>query len=513
MSCVLDKNSFGVDDATLRRSHQSMTSRELDNSWNTKLVASLSLQQQASVAPSDYYPNDQVAWSLLRPPTKKVPLPKGAEQQGLEPFSATLSSEFSSSDPITPFSTGATPPKSFRGGRTSLDLLDTNSQTISTSPEDLRRPHRSKSNLASAFAASISRPFSFSVSASSSPPNVHPKKQPSPIGSYVPDAFSNIPATSSVVWGTTSIFGRTSTGVEEPKSSRSVVHRSSGTETATPRTPKVKVSLKNQNHFHNEAYASLPLLDPYEQWKYRAYRDAYAYMLFIWDAPITMVEVLKYNGNAIVPTKLALQTSNGIHPPNIVIPIGKKALDDNLSEVPRHGLHIRRTCASCSKVQKPSANPEASTNCSQCPSKLAPLVCVFCTEIIRGLASPCLACGHVVHSSCRAHLLSLSDGPEDSEYCVTGCGCRCLEHMITPVEVPPEQQPVVDTELDSRLAREERADEREQHESEEGDEDAWEDVAYESLAKNLGVRGERYLRPRGSQIWRGAGSGNRGSLG
>lgn len=46
-------------------------------------------------------------------------------------------------------------------------------------------------------------------------------------------------------------------------------------------------------------------------------------------------------------------------------------------------------------------------------------------------------------------------------------------------------------------------DERALPSQQEEDEDAWEDVAYESLARNLGRRRRRYLLSRSSQVLRG----------
>lgn len=46
-------------------------------------------------------------------------------------------------------------------------------------------------------------------------------------------------------------------------------------------------------------------------------------------------------------------------------------------------------------------------------------------------------------------------------------------------------------------------DQRASPSQQEEDEDAWEDVAYESLARNLGRRRRRYLHSRSSQVLRG----------
>ena len=58
----------------------------------------------------------------------------------------------------------------------------------------------------------------------------------------------------------------------------------------------IKVTLKNQNQFDDEACVSKPLLDSSKDWLHRAWREQYAEMLSCWGLVSTKAEVLKFNG-------------------------------------------------------------------------------------------------------------------------------------------------------------------------------------------------------------------------
>ena len=439
----------------------------------------------------DYYPSAEVSISLLQQVSHVQPEAPKSDRPMKNIPSGASSLGASNSEPITPFSTGATPPSSYVVGRRSLERANSNSQSLSTSPEQLRHTHRSNSNLASTF-TSFSRPFSFTASASSSPPNPYSRKRVSPIGS---DAGVFNPSATSYA---TNTLGRTLSAGEESKSVYVVqgsepVHISTST-----KGPRIKINLKNQGSFHDEGYMRGSLLDPNEEGKYRAYRDAYADLLSIWDMPIKKIEILKSNSRTAGSQKAFAKALDDQVPS--LISIGRKTVNSTASSSDEVVLDIQRKCTSCMKSRNRDSSMQYYT-CDGCASREMALYCVFCAERIRGHAAPCLVCGHAVHSQCRLALLATSSltvyGSNQHSVCIIGCGCQCGEWGGAEVELPDD--PPIKPSIPSTImdANHEEAHGR-QH-----DEDSWEDVAYESLAKNLRAAGAKYVKPKASQIWRG----------
>ena len=410
---------------------------------------------------------------------------------------------------FTPVPRSIFPSLDFRQSRTTLERQDSQSTSLSISPEHLRHVPRSNSNLASAFAASLSRPFSFSTSTSSSPPT-RPRKRLSPAGSYL--------GTHPVVsWSTASIFSKASTIAEDPGPTHSLSVSDVEEDTRPVRPPVFKTKLKNQDQFPDEESANVPLLDPENEWRYRAYRDAYAHMLFVWDLPIAMCELLKYNGETSPASPSSTKESSS------ELAIGKSASSN--SATTNQGLRVLQTCSTCNSALPDPVAGDGHSTCHTCAALKTPLTCLFCTSIIHGLASPCLSCGHVLHSSCRALLLTdqatrafFSNNHNDNDdleaaYCVSGCGCHCSSDQATVeiLDVPRDQphqtiredlEPVVGTQHEH--ADLVIADSQSQSQTAgKGEHQAWQDVVYESLARNLVA--PRSLTPKTSQIWRGGG--------
>lgn len=446
----------------------------------------------------DYYPSQEVAWSLHQPLLPKVSKLHGTQLINSTPHSTGSSLGASTSDPNTLFSTGVTPPQSYRPSRINFERSNSYTQSLSTSPEQYRLAHRSTSNLASAFASvSFSRPFSFAASASSPPPAPYSKKRPSPVGSY---AAGTAPL--GVTWGGSSVFGRSSAITEDPKPVSVLSNSEDEKDILGIKEPSIGIRLKNQDLFDLEGYASVPLLNPDDEWKYQAYRNAYANMLIVWEMPMASCEVLKYNQLSKSPPNSTPDLDED--PDASMITLGKaskKAVEAPDEE--RLGVRWMRTCTTCGNVaQHKQAGSHDSSKCNVCKQKQGIMSCVLCTEIVIGLSSPCLACGHVVHSACRSQIL-VSDLDSRGE-CISGCGCVCADHVVVEVEMAPE--PLSSVPSTHTLMG---ANEQEQHGwLDDQDDDLWEDVAaYESLAKNLGGAGRgvkgRHLTPKPSQIWRG----------
>ena len=489
MSCILsDCNTLQEGeraDRDILRRQDSLTA--YDNS-KSETVKSLAGPRDFYV---NYYPSYEVALSLLQPTGPRLSIPPRSRKPGGNYPSAASSLGASNSDQIMPYSTGATPPYNYMPGRRSLERIDSNSKSLSTSPEQLRQNHRSNSNLTTAF-ASTSRPFSFSTSASSSPPSTYLKKGISPVGSHM-----GVLAPSTIS-GPTGGFRRSYSGTEEPKSGYGQQNMDVTYPPGTVKQPKIKIKLKNQDLFHNEGYARVPLLDPRQTSRYRSYREAYAHMLMVWDMLITKTEVLKCNGK---PGGFPRNATEIASIQDSSISIGRKVTDPSAKASSQANLSVGRKGTSChrSRSLDPSMGP---CRCRRCASKEAPLVCVFCAERIRGLAIPCLVCGHVMHPTCRSTLLTTDDpsSPPDTLpfniSCNTGCACQCDELSALDFELPEEKELAAHRHSITSTIREEDF---------EGGRRDEEGVAYESLAKNLnlGAAGARIVRPKASRIWRG----------
>lgn len=435
----------------------------------------------------DYFQSEEIARSLLKPNVSNMPVRLDSRKTLSMPQSANSSVGASNSDPMTPFSTGGTPPSLFRSSRTNMERTDSQTASISTSPEQHRHAHRSNSNLASAFTASFSRPFSFTASSSSSPPTTYSRKHLSPAGSYLGAPPSMVARASP------GFSGKSSTITEDPKSAYSLSASDAEDEMSGPKNPIFNIRLKNQDQFHNDGYVNVPLLDPSQEWRYRAYRESYAHMLYIWQMPLASCEILKYNS---APSN-SPPSEHGQSLP--LIAIGKVTAAKTLPDTRGSTLNLQNHCTTCTTALPFQFSNQ---NCLFCTSPQIPLICLFCASLIRGLSSPCLLCGHVLHFSCRSRLLALSQssisGPR-TQLCISGCGCDCASHAVVEVEYPSRRKSSASMTVtgDSTVDEQEQAAWRDMaHE----DEDAWEDVAYESLARNL--RG-RYLTPKPSRIWRG----------
>lgn len=434
----------------------------------------------------NYFPSAEVATSLLQPTSRAQPGVPESGKPAIDGSSGASSLGASNSDPITPFSTGVTPPSSYTAGRRSLERVYSNSQSLSTSPEQLRHAHRSNSNLATAF-TSLSRPFTFTASASSSPPNAYSRKRVSPVGSYA------VVSTLSAPSGVSSALGRTFSGTEESKSVYAIQGLEASDIIPTAQKPSIKINLKNQGSFHNEGYTRAPLLHPDDEGHYRAYREAYAHLLSIWEMPIEKVEMLKYNSPTAGCRKSSTKALDDQAPP--LISIGRMNTSSMTSFSDKVILDIKRKCTVC----RGSGNGDSSMQqykCGSCASREMALCCVFCAERIRGHASPCLACGHAVHSRCRLALLATSSLTmvelTQRSPCVIGCDCQCGDPGGAEVQLP-EDAPVESSTPSTILGK----DDDGRH-GRQDDGDAW-----ESLTKNLRAAGTKYLQPKASQIWRG----------
>jgi len=321
--------------------------REGANSAMAKMRHShLPMSMEAPAFSLDYFASSDAAWSLFKPaisvpsmpahsrhatPVADLGWPKSPKNVGVYGSHGSSNGPWGSdtvpSDPVTPYSTGHTPPLISRAS-TIKSAHTTTHTPYSTSPEQTHGTLKKSStaNFASAVAA-LSRPFANAMS--SSPP----------VKSRTEDLSTSAP-TSGVTWGTTTFYGsdnfdrrslapsrgnhssRTSFGqsdvinMDDMYDSDSEYERvdeegrfgDKGTSEFTrPITPgyggdnenksgDIRVKLKNQDQFDDEASVSRPLLDMSKDWLHRAWREQYAELLGCWGLVSARAEVLKFNG-------------------------------------------------------------------------------------------------------------------------------------------------------------------------------------------------------------------------
>lgn len=297
--------------------------------------SNLPMSMEAPAFSLDYFSSAEAAWSLFKP-TISIPstpahsryatpvnefswhrLTKPLDTYGSHGSSnGPWGSDTVPSEPVTPYSTGNTPPNLSRAPT----LRSTTSHTpFSTSPEQSHVSKKtSTGNFASAF-ASLSRPFTNTLS--SSPPIK---------GRNEADLSTSAP-TSGVTWGTTTFYSsgsnERSLGPSRTKHGKRAsfgqadrinidyysdsdseygdtgLTHDGASEYTAPLTlgtddegGNIRVTLKNQNLFDDEACVSAPLLDMGKEWLYRAWREQYAEMLGCWGLVSKRAEVLKFNG-------------------------------------------------------------------------------------------------------------------------------------------------------------------------------------------------------------------------
>ncbi|USP81169.1 hypothetical protein yc1106_08443 [Curvularia clavata] len=339
----------------------------------------LPMSMEAPAFSLDYFSSQEAAWSLFKPTISIPPTPsysrftipandsgsqrsvKNSEVYGSHGSSnEPWNSDAFHSDPVTPYSTGNTPPllsqiPPLRNAQTA------NHTPYGTSPESSHTAHKKSStaNFASAVAA-LSRPFSNAMS--SSPP----------VRSRIEDLSTSAP-TGGVTWGTTTFYGsgspnqnsmaaprpkhgkRASFGQSEHVDVNYICESDSDYEkvdddgsysmagvkernaSGTPRDDDggraIKITLKNQDQFDDEACFSHPLLDSGRDWLHRIWREQYAEMLNRWGLVSARAEVLKFNG--LASYFAAEETQGGSRHDSVPLTL-KRSDDDNDEKTTQH---------------------------------------------------------------------------------------------------------------------------------------------------------------------------------
>ncbi|KAG9234497.1 hypothetical protein BJ875DRAFT_495779 [Amylocarpus encephaloides] len=384
----------------------------------------------------DYFPTDAAAWSkyLKTPINSVVSTPKLAQTpSGLYGSVGSSNGAWGSDPASTSYSCGETPP--LRSNRASQENLHINraTQSLSTSPDNIRTFRRVNSGLASSFAASFTRPFS--ATASSSPPNPPPsRKRPSP----AENILSSLAPSSGITWGNTTVLG----SVKEQRTTETPAY-SDDEDAQDDWKPTVctGISLTMENHssFDDEGCISCGLLDAGHSSLYVGYRRVYAGLLFLWGHPLAHLEILKFSGLKdliadadVTETKTytASILSNHTHksnheagPPSPMV-LGKKERHRAIRSSVEQGLNVTGYCLKHEIRLEPLASNAggggAVGRCERCKSVQRQLRCVICSEPIDALFSPCLSCGCVTHQSCLIDYHSYGNTE-----CAGGCECDC----------------------------------------------------------------------------------------
>ncbi|PLN75819.1 hypothetical protein BDW42DRAFT_32272 [Aspergillus taichungensis] len=388
--------------------------------------------------------------------------PKDSHATPVTQSSARSSSENWRADATPPYSTGTTPPVPTRFPNIGAEKRAT-SQTVSISASpDQQSQTRSGSGFGSVLASSLSRSFTFGPSSASPPGHALSRKKQSPGGS---------PNTTAGIWGTNSSGAKAVPAVPEYLATSTALtsrtHSDTGSDRAQVSKPagRLQARPKNQGAFDCDGEVSRnSFIDGSKEQLYRAYRVAYAHMLSIWGLPIQRSEVLKIGRTSNPSTapwrrrghKDSFSFSNLGNRPST-------APDTSRAE----GLEIQRHCSGCGKALqvsifstqaiaeetirhriKSNTLPPTCLNCKPKHALAFKLPCIICGEVVEGMLMPCLGCGHVCCFNCHAGWFSTAttttiaaskknDTPaQDTEYCPSGCGCRCSEYAVTDIAAP-----------------------------------------------------------------------------
>ncbi|KAF1812706.1 hypothetical protein P152DRAFT_396949 [Eremomyces bilateralis CBS 781.70] len=421
----------------------------------------------------DYFATQEVAWSLFQP---NVLVSSGLRSSFAKPWDngdAKLgvygSAESSNgpwgtdnfhSEPPTPFSTGDTPPVLSR----SNTFRSSAAGSFSTSPEHhlATQTRRVNSNISNAFQSLRT----LAMNVSSSPPTQGRHRNDGDLSTSAP--------TSGITWGENKVYDsprahaprstRVSTsgkrdpygfllddgfvdsysvegavlGPERNSSSLGSDERFSTstaptniTESITiPRggSSSIRVTMKNQNRFDNEAHGSVPLLDPGSDERYKAYRMMYAHLLGSWELWVERAELLQFNGLtsyweggksawAIDPDGVHERSEKG---PKVGSDIchfhhsGRSDFAQGSFDARSHHPsgastpHVDKEKPEFQKFAIVERAGETVFEHASPPRPLALLVvqCEICVQSIVGLFYQCAACGRGMHWTC----LELFDG-------------------------------------------------------------------------------------------------------
>lgn len=375
----------------------------------------LSMPMKCPTFSLDYFASEETAWSMFHQQTERVtimhpdlPSVSWSEDGQIRYGSGGSSNGVWSNDdrflggPNVAYSAQSTPPKLSRASAIRLNYPN----SLSTSPEKNLAMRRASANPSM---ASQAIPRTYTNTALGIPPELRFNDDEATLSTSAP--------TSTVTWGGTTVFN---TGSHSPTSyrksrapstvdgsfdmlnhlesddsslssdddqidSRSFISRRSFARPSAPSTDvTIKVTLKNQDLFDDEAHASVPFLDPADAAKYAAYRVAYAEQLAVWGLAIQHSEILKFNG----------------------------LMTYGIDEYVRGGHHSRNS----SKGTQRSGNGIFKQASKLSKSDAHGQHCRICWQLVDGLCVACKDCGiGVAHQECINTLAG--EEVEDVDWC------------------------------------------------------------------------------------------------
>ncbi|RKF62900.1 putative RWD, RING finger and WD repeat-containing protein C11E3.05 [Erysiphe neolycopersici] len=352
----------------------------------------------------------------------------------------------------------------------SLERKNRKSQSLSASPERLGASVRVNSiGLASSLAASFYR---LASSSTSPPKNQLGRKRASPV-----DHVQSSLTPNSVTWGNTTILGSLK---EHEGSDYKTLDCSTGNNSSS-QLFGIKLVPQNKHLFEDEALQYFPLIDTSTAPLNNHYRTTYASMLYAWNAPISRLEILKYNDllaskselrSTPAPTTTSVLknslSSNHNHQPFKKNHSNKKNMknknfrpktssnsneggqyeseeemhgtknknigeqntiivgnDKNQSLEKLEGLDITGFCIKHEfRLEPVSENIPgvggAVGRCKRCKTYQRQLRCIICLEPVSAIFCPCLSCGCVSHLDCLTNYHS-----QGYSQCPGGCNCKC----------------------------------------------------------------------------------------
>ena len=356
--------------------------------------------------------------------------------------------------------TGTTPPMTVRSARASLEKRARQVVSLAGSP-DQRFDHRTGSNYATTVASSLSRSFTYGPHSGSSSPPIPHKKKPSPAGSLT--------AAGPAGWSSAGFFGKPASAVPDYLTASTTANSQALSDMESERQDSpgstkpnkgIKITIKNQEMFDSDNKSYVPMINEKQQALYHSYRQAYANLLFVWGMPIEQSEVLRIE--AIAHNRLDLQQECRREKSPVSVGRNRKLSRTAILESNAHvGVNIRLHCSQCNSVidpYSPSTTAEqnhknkltAEFDANKC-ERCAPtqpistnISCIICTEIIQGMITPCLNCGHVTCLECHRQwfILPSQDPSIELPSCASGCGCNCSEHLTVEVPRPPSPPPI-----------------------------------------------------------------------
>ncbi|KAI9760946.1 MAG: hypothetical protein M4579_001322 [Chaenotheca gracillima] len=376
-------------------------------------------------------------------------------------YSSGDSSTGLAATPLTrSYSNSATPPLTYRPGRTSMDLTDYQPHSLSVSPEHPSR--RSFPGLTGGLTTGLARQLS--SGASSPPGGVLMKRQ------SLDESASGPFPTAGVTWGQNTIFG-----VPGVASSDAAYSDTDDDDEEFPvmKDTSLTVTTKSQHKFDNEGPATVELLDPRASVRFQGYLENYATLLSIWELELRRLELLKSPRTA----------APDFEKPRVKLG-ERRSMEPALPTA--NGLHVVGKLEGCADHQRRRSNGSVGGvgKCKRCAKTQSKVKCNLCNEAVQGVNAPCLSCGHVLHLCCYKRWFA-----QPERLCPAGCGCACPTATTEKPVVLFVEDDLPPLQLERKLSPVKEKEEL----------DGWEDLGHSSIGRrSTGIETSHHHHPRSS---------------